>query len=694
MRFSIEHEVPGRVRVRLGGRIAPRDVDPLAAVVMSAPGASDVRIYPRMGSIAVAFEPTDEARRGVLAHLRGIDQAALDEARSECAVQLANREQELLLQIADHVGAHYLRRALLPRPLRMLRILWHYRTFLSAAARSLGRSRLDVPVIDAAAIAAALAQGDVPTAGSTMFLLDLQGILEDYTRASSENELIYSLLATPELAMRVRGHEEERVPASALEEGDLVVLRAGSAVPIDGTVERGVAMVNQAALTGEPLAVERTEGDDVYAGTRVEEGEAYVRVRKAANKTRLRSIVSLVEQAGELRGETQERRDRLADAIVPWNLLLAALVAVTTRSIVKTTAALMVDYSCALKLTGSISVLAAMSEGARRGFTVKGSRHFEAVSRADTIVFDKTGTLTDATPRVGKVLGFDGWRRDRALRLAACLEEHFPHPVARAVVNAAAEQGLRHRERHAEVEYVVAHGIASSLDGRRVVIGSRHFVLEDEGVAVTEDQLARIRRELDGASVLYLAVDGVLVGALGVDDPLKPEAADAVRELRRLGFEHVVMLTGDSEGAARRAAEAAGIDEYRWGMLPEEKHAYVEGLRAKGHHVLMVGDGVNDSPALACADVGVAMAGGTAIAREVADITLSSGGLWSLVELRQLSQGLMRRFDSTFVRIMTLNSLLLALGIGGVITPQLSSLVHNASTTAFGMASARRYLPA
>ena len=418
----------------------------------------------------------------------------------------------------------------------MLRILWHYRTFLRAAGRSLARSRLDVPVLDAAAIAAALAQGDVPTAGSTMFLLDLQGILEEYTRATTENELIYSLLSAPELAMRVRGSEEEGVSAAALEEGDLVVLRTGSAVPIDGTVERGVAMVNQAALTGEPLAVERTVGDDVYAGTRVEEGEVYVRVRKAANKTRLRSIVSLVEQAGDLRGDAQERRDRLADAIVPWNLLLAALVAVTTRSIVKTTAALMVDYSCALKLTGSISVLAAMSEGARRGFTVKGSKHFEAVSCADTIVFDKTGTLTDATPQVTRVLGFDGWHRDRVLRLAACLEEHFPPPVARAVVNAAAERGLRHRERHAEVEYVVAHGIASSLDGRRVVIGSRHFVFEDEGVKATDAQLVRIRRELDGASVLYLAVDGVLVGALGVDDPLKPEAADAVRELRHLGF--------------------------------------------------------------------------------------------------------------------------------------------------------------
>ena len=620
----------------------------------------------------------------VVGLLAAVDRAAIDDARSEYSFQLASREHDLLLSIADHVANHYARRWFLPRPIRRLMMLWHYARFLREAATSLAASRLDVPVLDAAAIGSAFAQGDLSAASSTMFLLDLEEIIEDYTRASSQNELIYSLLAVPDSALRVEGSEEVAVPAANLVEGDLVVFRTGMSVSIDGVVEQGSAMVNQAALTGEPLAVERMAGDDVFAGTAVESGEVYVRVRKAAGKTRLRSIVSLVEQSGDQKGETQERRDRLADRIVPWNFLLAALVAVTTKSIVKTAAALMVDYSCALKLTGSISVLAAMSESAR---------HFERVARADTIVFDKTGTLTDACPRVSKVLGFDGWRADRVLRLAACLEEHFPHPVERAVVDAAAERGLKHRERHAEVEYVVAHGIASSLDGKRVVIGSSHFVTEDESVPISAGQRERIYRELGESGILYLAVDGALVGAIGIDDPLKPEAADAVAELRRLGFEHIVMLTGDSSKAAARAAEAAGITEYRWGVMPEEKHEYVQRLRDEGHRVLMVGDGVNDSPALACADVGVAMAQGTAIAREVADITLSKGDLHALVELRRLSQGLMGRFDSTFRRIMLFNSLLLALGIGGIITPQTSSLLHNVSTTMMGMGAAKAYLP-
>ena len=693
MRFAIEHEVPGRVRVKLDGRIPARDVDPLITVILANDDVTDVRVYPRIGSVAVTYGAGPGARDRVMGYLATVDQAALDDARSDYNFQLASREHDLLLKIADHVANHYLQRWFLPRPIRRIFMLRHYLKFLREANESLVAGRLDVPVLDATAIGSAFAQGDLSAASGTMFLLDLEEIIEDYTRAASQNELIYSLLSVPDTALRVEGGQEQSVSAADLAEGDLAVFRTGMPVSVDGVVERGCAMVNQAALTGEPLAVERTVGDDVFAGTAIESGEVYVRVRRPAGKTKLRSIVSLVEQSSDLKGETQERRDRLADSIVPWNLLLAAIVGIATRSLVKTAAALMVDYSCALKLTGSISVLSAMSESARRGFTVKGSKYFERVAQADTIVFDKTGTLTDATPRVSKVLGFDGWRPDRVLRLAACLEEHFPHPVARAVVDEAASRSLKHRERHAEVEYIVAHGIASSLDGKRVVIGSSHFVTEDEGVAISDEQRARIYRELGGAGILYLAVDGVLVGALGIDDPLKPEAASAIAELKRLGFKRIVMLTGDSSKAAERAATAAGITEYHWGIMPEQKHEYVRRLRDEGHRVLMVGDGVNDSPALACADVGVAMAQGTAIAREVADITLSTGNLFALVELRRLSQGLMGRFNSTFRRIMVFNSLLLALGIGGVITPQTSSLLHNASTTMLGMASAKAYLP-
>ena len=463
-------------------------------------------------------------------------------------------------------------------------------------------------------------------------------------------------------------------------------------VPIDGTVERGVAMVNQAALTGEPLAVERTVGDDVFAGTAVEEGEVFVRVHSTTGKTKLRAIVTMVEQSSALRSYRQERRDRLADAIVPWNFLLAALVGVATRDITKVAASLMVDYSCALKLTGSISVLAAMSESARLGFTVKGSKHFERAAAADTIVFDKTGTLTEAMPQVTKVMGFNGWSRTRVLRLAACLEEHYPHPVARAVVNAASEANLKHRERHADVEYIVAHGLASSVGGVRVVIGSRHFVVEDEHVEVLPEVRQCIMGEMGGLSVLYLAYDGQLVGALGIEDPLKPGAAEAVAELQRLGFKHVIMLTGDNLAAARRVASAAGITEFQANMLPEDKHAFVERLQREGRHVVMVGDGVNDSPALSAADVGVAMAAGTAIAREVADITLTDSDLQSLVRLRRISQGLDRRFDQSFRTIMGFNSLLLALGIAGVITPQTSSLLHNGSTVLLGASATRSYL--
>ena len=465
----------------------------------------------------------------------------------------------------------------------------------------------------------------------------------------------------------------------------------GMPIPVDGEVVSGNAMVNQASLTGESAAVNRSVGDSVFAGTSVEAGEILVRVSSDPGETRLRSIVSLVKNADQYRSPRQAHREELANRIVPWNFLLAGIVALTTRDIVRTSAALMVDYSCGLKLTGSIAVLSAMSQSAKAGFTVKGSKYFDAVEQADAIVFDKTGTLTEATPRVSKVLSLDGSSKDDILRFAACLEEHFPHPVARAVVNAAAQAGLNHRERHAEVEYVVAHGIASSLDGKRVVIGSEHFVVEDEGVVITDDQAAVIRDQGNGMSPLYLAVDGALVGVIYIEDPIKPSAAKAVKELRALGFKRLVMLTGDHDHTAERIAKEAGLDEYRANMLPEDKHAFVKQLKDEGYNVMMVGDGVNDAPALALADVGIAMGQGTAVAKEVADITLTDGDLASLVTLRRLSVELSHRLDSTFRTVLGLNSLFLALGIAGAITPQTSSLAHNASTIALSAASGRGF---
>lgn len=696
MQYTIEHEVPGRLRVRLNGVVRDMDVDPLSEVLVDNPAITKATIYPRIGSVVLVYgaHATDATRARVLDFLDGIDSSQIEAARSDYTFALATRTHSLVSDIALLAGGYLVRRILLPAPLAMLYAIWQYRRFLRAAIASLGSGRLGVPTLDAAAIAAAFVQGDATTASETMFLLDAGELMEDYTRARSENELIYSLLSVPEVAARIQRGQETRVPATELAAGDLIVVRTGQPVPIDGTVTQGSAMVNQATLTGEPLPVERTVGDSVYAGTAVDEGEIFVRVDKSTDKTRLRSIVSLVEQSENRRSQTEERRERLANSIVPWNFLLAAVVALTTRNVTKTAASLMVDYSCALKLTGSIAVLSAMSEGARHGFTVKGSRHFEEIAQADTIVFDKTGTLTEAIPRVRKVLAMGGYRRDQVLRLSACLEEHYPHPVARAVVRAAAEKNLRHRERHAEVEYVVAHGLASSLEGMRVVLGSRHFVMGDEHVHVAEEEQERIRTEMEGLSSLYLAVDGVLKGVIGIEDPLKPDAAEAVRDLRSLGFRHVVMLTGDNSQSAGRIAREANITEWQADMLPEDKHRYVQTLRRQGRRVVMVGDGINDSPALREANVGVAMAAGTAIAREVADVTLTQSDLCSLVQLRKLSMGLMDRFDSSFRTIMLWNSGLLALGIGGVITPQTSSLLHNASTIALGARATRAYLTA
>lgn len=696
MNYTIQHEVPGRVRVKLAGRVPEADIDALTRALRQHPVIQKATVYPRMGSLAVEFDPA--ARAQALAAIAAIDRTAVDEARRDCTVALAPRTNSLLMDIATLLGGHLARRWFLPAPLSTIYTVWSYRGFLKAAFASLAGARLDVPVLDAAAIGISFLKRDWRTAASTMLLLNLGELLEDYTRAQSQNQLIYSLLDVPDYAQlipcgdaTVRGAEERRVQASSLVAGDLIVVRTGMPIPVDGTVEWGCAMVNQSTLTGEPLAIERSVGDDVFAGTAVEDGEAYVRVRAAATDTKLRSIVSLVEQSEALKAESLSRREHMADAFVPWNFLLAAGVYFKTRSLVRTSAALMVDYSCALKLTGAISVLTAMSQSAREGFTVKGSKHFEAFATADTIVFDKTGTLTAAAPQVADVLSFDGWDRTQVLRFSACLEEHFPHPVARAVVNAAAEAGLEHRERHAEVEYLVAHGIASSLDGERCVIGSEHFVVEDEGVTIADDVRALIEEKLDGLSKLYLAVDGVLKGAIGIQDPLKPGAPEALAQLRALGFEHIVMLTGDNANAAARIAGKAGIDEFRADLLPEDKHTVIEQMRAAGRRVVMVGDGVNDSPALSAANVGVAMGSGTAIAKEVADITLTDGDLSSLVVLRRLALGLEERMDASFSEVIGLNSLLLAGGVAGVIAPQVSSLIHNGSTVFLSARNARAY---
>lgn len=690
MRFSIISEIPGRTRLQLAGPVPESDLDALLKLGGDIDGVRKVRVYGRIGQMALEY---DEPRRAsVLDALGALDAQAITDAKSGYVMQLEPRKHKLVMDLATLVGAHYVRRWFLPTPLRAVFVVAGYMAFLRAALHELAQPRLTVPVLDASAIGISFVKRDVDTAGQTMFLLNVGELLEDYTRAMSENELINSLLDVPDKAQKVGGDTEVSVAATELEPGDLVAVRTGMSICIDGVVEQGSAMVNQATLTGEPLAVERSVGDDVFAGTVVEDGSILVRVRANTAQTKLRSIVSLVQTADSLKSEGQSHMEDLANKIVPWNFLLAGLVALTTRSLIKTSAALMVDYSCALKLTGSVAVMTAMSDAAKMGVMVKGAKYFESFAKADTIVFDKTGTLTEAQPRLACVLTTDGWSEDEVLRLSACLEEHFPHPVARAVVNAAHERGLEHRERHAAVEYIVAHGIASSIEGRRAIIGSAHFVFEDEGAQLESDIKEQIESQMQGLSPLYLAVDGTVVGVLGIEDPLKPGVREAIADLHALGVKHVVMLTGDSERTAERIAREAGVDEFKAELLPEDKYAYVERIRGEGRHVAMVGDGVNDSPALGLADVGLAMGGGSDIAKEVADIILTDTDLAAIVRLRRMSQGLIDRLTSSYSKVMLTNSALLALGITGMITPQASSLLHNGSTIAYSLGNAKAYL--
>lgn len=691
MKFSIIKEIPGRARLRLAGPVPEGDLDALIKLTKEIDGVRRVQLYGRIGQMSVDFEAPK--RTNVLDALCEINAEKIADAKTGYSVQFEPRTHALFMNLAVLIGARYARKWFLPAPIRAVCTVVGFLPFLRAALFELSRPRLTVPVLDASAIGISFVKRDFDTASQTMFLLNVGELLEDYTRAMSENELISSLLDVPDKAQKVVDDTETSVPAGELMPGDLVAVRTGMSICIDGVVERGCAMVNQATLTGEPLAVERAVGDDVFAGTVVEDGEILVRVRANTSQTKLRSIVSLVEAADSLKSEGQSRMENLANKIVPWNFLLAGLVALTTRSLVKTSAALMVDYSCALKLTGSIAVMTAMSHAAKAGAMVKGAKYFEAFAKADTIVFDKTGTLTEAQPKLARVIPTDGWSEDEVLRFAACLEEHFPHPVARAVVAAAQERGLEHRERHAAVEYIVAHGIASALDGKRAVIGSAHFVFEDEHAHLDPETLSRVETEMEGLSPLFLAVDGEVVGVLGIEDPLKPGVKESIAELRNLGFKHIVMLTGDSARTAARIASEAGIDEFQADLLPEDKFAYVDRIKSEGRCVAMVGDGVNDSPALGRADVGLAMGGGSDIAKEVADIILSDTDLQAVVRLRKMSQGLVSRLNGSYSKVMITNSSLLALGIAGIITPQTSSLLHNASTILFSLNNTKAYLP-
>ena len=707
MRYTIKHEVPGRIRFDLQGKIPESEAIALEEIFLLEQYVTKTIAYPKAGALVVFYD-TDEnienknkkiginlknRRLAILKKMNNLDHEQIASWSPDNSLALAPRPRHMFTQIANMCLSRAFRRALLPFPLRVAWILFDAIPFWKAALNSLRAGRLDVPVLDGAAIAMGFIQGKPITAGNTIFLLKIGEILENYTQRRSESSLVRSLLDIPSTATVINEDIENEVEISQLKRNDIIVVRFGNQIPVDGEIISGKAGVNQSSLTGEAEAIIRKCGDTVYAGTTVEEGEIFIKVTGDPQDSKLRSIVTMVEQAENLKSANQQHVEEMANKLVPWNFLLAGAVALTTKNLTKTAAALMVDYSCALRLSGSIAVMAAQRESAQHGFTVKGSRFFDEMASADVIIFDKTGTLTKACPSVIDIATYNNIDPDEVLRLSACLEEHFPHPVARAVVNEALSRDLEHRERHADVEYVVAHGIASSIDGKRVVIGSEHFIIEDENVPVSNSDLQKIHNRADGTSPLFLAVDNQLWGVLYIEDPLKEDVKAVIDELQDEGFCRIIMLTGDSIRAAQRIAQKAGITEFKAELLPEDKKAIVQKLQEQGHHVVMVGDGVNDSPALACADVSIAMSTGSALAREAADISLVSNNLQSLLKLRQLSKILVKRMRNGYKFTIGLNSLLLGLGIGGIITPQTSSLLHNSGTVGISAYNSRKFLP-
>ena len=686
MKFRILHEAKGRLRVHAERpRISIGEADILEYYLKSRPGILDVRVFERTGDAIIRYTCGREELLSALSVFSFSENESLVPEHTSRA--LNHEYQDRLFWV---ISRRLFRRFLVPFPVR--RVMAGIRAFryVRKGVRCLAKGRLEVPVLDAAAITAAMLRGDVNTASSVMFLLKIGDILEEWTHKKSVADLASTLSLNVDKVWAVKDGTEVLVPVRSMEVGDEFVVRMGSMIPLDGVVVRGEAMINQASITGESMPVRKTEGAYIYAGTVVDEGEICVRTAKISGTGRYDRIAQMIEVSEKLKSASESRASHLADRLVPYSFGGTVLTWLLTGDITRTMSILMVDFSCALKLAMPLSFLAAMREAGKHGITVKGGKFLEAVASADTVIFDKTGTLTYASPRVAKVITFDGGDENEMLRLAACLEEHYPHSMANAVVDEAQRRGLVHEERHSRVEYIVAHGIASTVTGDKVVIGSRHFVLEDEGVAVPDD--ADIDALPAEYSHLYLAIGGRLAAVICIEDPLRAEAADVVKKLHALGITKVCMMTGDNERTARAIADSVGVDEYHAEVLPEDKAAFVRAEHEAGRKVIMVGDGVNDSPALSEADAGIAIAEGAAIAREVADITVSSEDLAMLLTLRELSLLLMRRIDRNYRFIIGFNLGLILLGAFGVIPPTTSALLHNSSTILLSLDSMRDLL--
>ncbi len=687
MKYKIVYDRPGRIRVRCGVDVFTAEEGyGIAELLRKNADAADVEVCPANGSILVYYP--ENKRETVLSILSGLRRCSLPVGKPGEEDKKREIDNDFIQQTAAFVGRHYLKK-LLPPPIRLAATLWNAIGFWKEGLRSIVQLKLDVPVLDAASVGAALIQRDVKTAGSIMFLLKLSGLLEDYTRKRTTSILTHSLAVNVDSVWLVKDDAEVLVPMSDVAVGDIIRIRTGALIPVDGTVTGGDAMVNEASMTGESMPVHKKSGITVYAGTVVSEGTIDIKITALPKESRIQQIVGLIENSENLKAGVQSRAEHMADRIVPFSFIGALAAGVITRSMAKALSIFMVDYSCGIKLSASISVISAMREAASRRVMVKGGKFLEAFAKADTIIFDKTGTLTEACPTVCGIIPFGGYTEEEILKTAACIEEHFPHSMARAVVRCAAERGLVHEEEHAEVEYIVAHGVVTRLNGERALIGSAHFVFEDEKTEYTEDQRRAVDQTAGGGSALYLAIGGSLAGVIFVSDPPRPEAAEAIRALRAVGIKKVVMLTGDAESAAKAVCETIGIDEYRSQVLPAEKAQIIEDYKKNGSTVIMVGDGVNDSPALASADVSVSMKDSSDIAREVADVTLLSADLRELAVIKELSKRLFVRIENNYRFIITFNTALLVLGLVGTIAPGSAALMHNVSTMGISALSTR-----
>lgn len=685
MRATIEHESRGRMRLRLRQKkMTLRQADLLEAWLKGQPWARDAVVHERTCCVILTYGGDRET---VLSAIGSFTWAGAEETVTlpSHSTRALNREfQEKLVGKVLMKGVSTL---FFPTPLRIARVVWHMIPFLSKGLRCLGRRRIKVELLDALSIGISVFRRDFGTAGTVMFLLEIGELLEDWTRKKSVADLAESLSLHVDRVWLKTEAGEVLTPIGQIRPGDQVVVRAGGVIPLDGVVAQGEATINQASLTGESVPVAKRPGSAVYAGTVVEEGECILDVKQASGQGRYDQIVEMIQRSEQMKSATEAKASNLADTLVPFTFAGSLLSFALTRNVTRALSVLMVDFSCALKLAMPLAVLSAMREAGREHITVKGGKFLEAVAKADTIVFDKTGTLTYACPRVAEVVPFNGKDEAEMLRLAACLEEHFPHSMANAVVEEARRRGLRHEERHATVEYLVAHGIASSVDGEQVRIGSAHFIFEDEKCVIPEDEQAKFDALSPAFSQLYLAIDGVLSAVICISDPLREEAKDVLSALRSLGVKNAVMLTGDSPRTAAAIAEQLGVDDFQAGVLPSDKADYVAALRREGHTVLMVGDGINDSPALSEADAGIAISDGAAIAREIADITIAADSLWELVRLRQLSMALLHRIQNNYRFVIGFNGALIGLGVAGVLPPATSAMLHNLSTLAVSLHS-------